>query len=58
MEGVEKMNVVVVRGQEQGMETPRRDSYAMEVNRERNCYACDGRREGERYFGLADTKVC
>ena len=30
MEGVEKMNVVVVRGQEQGMETPRRDSYAME----------------------------
>ena len=40
MEGVERTNVVVVRGQGQGMGAPRRDSYAMEVNRRRNCYAC------------------
>jgi len=42
MEGVERMNTVVVRGQGQGqaMEPLRRDSYAMEVDRGRNCYAC------------------
>ena len=40
MEEVERMNAVVVRGQGQGMEAPRRDSYAMEVDRGRNCYAC------------------
>ena len=33
MEGVERTNVVVVQGQGQGIETPRRDSYAMEVDR-------------------------
>ena len=35
MKGVERMNTVVVRGQEQGqtMEPLRRDPYAMEVNR-------------------------
>ena len=35
------MNVVVVRrsGQEMGA-PPRRDPYAMEVDRESNCYAC------------------
>ena len=42
MEGVERMNVVVVRGQRQGMGAPRRDSYIMEVDRGRNCYACGG----------------
>ena len=45
MEGIEKMNVVVVRGQRQGQSvgTPlKRDPYAMEVNRGRNCYACGG----------------
>jgi len=36
------MNVVVVRGQRQGMGAPRRDSYIMEVDRGRNCYACGG----------------
>ena len=47
MEGIERTNAVVVRGQEQ--ETgqgagvpPRRDLYAMEVDRGRNCYACRG----------------
>ena len=40
IEGVERMNVVVVRGQ--GMGFTRRDPYVMEVNRERNCYACGG----------------
>jgi len=41
MEGVERMNAVVVResGQSAGV-PPRRDPYAMEVDRRRNCYAC------------------
>jgi len=33
MEEVERTNVVVVRGSGQGMGAPRRDSYAMEVDR-------------------------
>ena len=45
MEGVKKMNAVVVRDAEQGqgqdMGVPsRQDSYAMKVDRGRNCYAC------------------
>jgi len=43
MEGVERTNAVVVRGQGQGVGVPpRRDPYAMEVDRGRNCYACGG----------------
>jgi len=45
MEGVERTNTVVVRGQGQGQGVgapPRRDPYAMEVDRGRNCYACRG----------------
>jgi len=43
MEGVERTNAVAVRGQGQGAEVfPRRDPYAMEVDRGRNCYACGG----------------
>ena len=45
MEGVERTNAVVVRGQGagQGIGAPlRRDPYAMEVDRGRNCYACGG----------------
>ena len=43
MEGVERTNIVVVRGQRQSVGVlPRRDPYAMEVNRGRNCYACRG----------------
>ena len=41
MEGIERTNVVVVRGQ--GQDTgvpPRQDPFAMEVDRGRNCYAC------------------
>jgi len=47
MEGVERTNVVVVRGtgpevgQNMGV-PPRRDPYAMEIDRGRNCYACGG----------------
>jgi len=43
MEGVERTNAIVVRGQGtgQGMGVPpRRDPYTMEVDRGRNCYAC------------------
>ena len=45
MEGVERTNAVVVRrsGQGQSMGAPpRRDPFAMEVDRGRNCYACRG----------------
>ena len=47
IEGIERTNAVVVRGS--GAETgqnvgspQRRDPYAMEVDRGRNCYACGG----------------
>jgi len=40
MEGVERTNMVV-RGSGQGAKVPpRRDLYTMEIDRERNCYAC------------------
>ena len=45
MEGIERTNAVVVRGQGQGQSVgvpPRRDPYAMEVDRGRNCFACGG----------------
>jgi len=45
MEGVERMNAVVVRGQGAGQGagvSPRRDPFTMEVDRGRNCYACGG----------------
>jgi len=41
MEGVKRTNAVVVRGQGQGAGVPpRRDSFAMDIDRGRNCYAC------------------
>jgi len=45
MEGVERTNAVVLRGSGVGQSVgipPRRDPYAMEVDRRRNCYACGG----------------
>jgi len=45
MEGIERTNAVVIRGQGQGQSVgapPRRDPYAMEVDKGRNCYACGG----------------
>ena len=43
MEGVERTNAVVVRGQGQGVGFPsRRDPFAMDIDRGRNCYACRG----------------
>ena len=43
MKGVERTNAVVLRGAGQDMGvSPRRDSYMMEVDRGRNCYACGG----------------
>ena len=41
MEGIERTNVVVVRGQGTGV-PPRRDPFAIEVDRGRNCFACGG----------------
>ena len=41
MKEIERTNAVVVRGSEQGAEVPpRRDLFAIEVDRGRNCYAC------------------
>ena len=43
IEGVERTNVVVVRGSGQGAGIPpRRDLFAMEIDRSQNCYACGG----------------
>jgi len=43
MEGVERTNTVIIRDQGQGVGIPLRwDPFTMEVNRERNCYACGG----------------
>ena len=45
MEGIERMNVVVVRRQGQGQGAgapPRRDPYVIEIDRGRNCYTCGG----------------
>ena len=47
MEGVERMNAVVVRGLGAGIgqsmgTPPRRDPFAMEIDRGKNCYMCGG----------------
>jgi len=43
MEGIERTNTVVVRGSGQDAGVPPRwDPYAMEIDRERNCYTCGG----------------
>ena len=43
MEGVERTNTVMVRGQGQEVgASPRRDPYVIEVDRRRNCYVCRG----------------
>jgi len=43
MEGVERTNAVMVRGLGQGAGVPlRKDPYVIEVDWERNCYACGG----------------
>ena len=43
MEGIERTNAVVVRGQRQSVGIPPRwDPFAMEVDRGRNCYTCGG----------------
>ena len=43
MEGVERTNAVVVRGQGQGAGIPpRRDPFAMDIDHGRNCFACGG----------------
>ena len=50
MEGVERTNAVVVREQGQGAEIPpRRDPFAMDIDRGRNCYACGGFRHMARH---------
>jgi len=41
MEGVERTNAVILRGQGTGT-VSRKDSYAMEVDRGRNCYIYGG----------------
>ena len=51
MEGVERMNAIVVREQGQDVEIPPRwDSYVIEVDRGRNCYACGGFRHMAHHY--------
>jgi len=43
MQGIERTNAVVIRGQGQRAGVPpRRDPFAMDIDRGRNCYACRG----------------
>ena len=43
MEGIERTNVVVVRGQGQSVRiSPRWNPFAMDIDRGKNCYACRG----------------
>ena len=42
MERVERTNIVMVKGQGQGIGALRRNSHTMEVDRRRNCYVCGG----------------
>jgi len=45
MEGVERTNAVVVRGLgvgQSGGAPPRRDPFAMDIDRGQNCYTCRG----------------
>ena len=45
MKGVERTNAVVVRGLgigQSGGAPPRRDPFAMDIDRGWNCYACEG----------------
>jgi len=43
MEGIERTNAVVMREQGQGVGVPpRRDPFAMDIDRGRNCYTCGG----------------
>jgi len=43
MEGIERTNAVVMRGQGQGARVPPRwNPFAMDIDRGRNCYACGG----------------
>jgi len=45
MEGIERTNTVVVRGsgvEQSGGAPSRRDPFAMDIDRGRNCYACRG----------------
>jgi len=41
IEGIERTNAVVMRGQGQGARVPpRRDPFAMDIDQGRNCYTC------------------
>ncbi len=40
IEGVERINAVVVRESEQEIRAARRDPYMTEIDKERNCYTC------------------
>ena len=45
MEGIERTNMVVVRGSgvgQSGGAPPRRDPFALDIDRGQNCYACRG----------------
>jgi len=58
MEGIERTNVVVVRGQGQDMGIPpRQDPFAMDIDCGRNCYACGGFGHMARHCGNRGRRV-
>jgi len=42
MEEMERTNIVITRNPERQIRLSRRDLYVMDMERERNCYACRG----------------
>ena len=42
IEGVKRMNAIVIRNLGRQIGLPRRDPYVMDVDRGRNCYNCGG----------------
>ena len=63
MKGIERTNAVVMRGQGAGV-PQRRDPFAMDIDRGRNCFACGGfghmachcRNRGMRGRGVAENR--
>ena len=42
IEGVEKINVIMVYSQQQVVFVPRYNLYIIDINRRKNCYNCEG----------------
>jgi len=56
MEGVERMNVVMLHPQ-QRKGIAQRNSYAMKIYKERNCYTCGGFRHMAQYCRNKEERI-